>query len=137
MSQVFEVSVPPDSRYLRVLRAFFGDVLGELYGDGVEMLVLALDESCSNALKHRSTERPVRIRAVLEPTLARFEMDDFCCPAEIPQIKPRELGDVRPGGLGTHFVAEIMDDVRFEPDPANEGRLTLVLEKGFPEGSDG
>ena len=134
MSQEFKVTVPPDPRYLKGLRAFFGEILGATYGDGVEMLILALDESCSNLLKHRFEEHPVHIRATLQPTLARFEIDDFCCPEDVPQIKPRALEEVRPGGLGTHFVGEIMDRVDFEPDPQNRGRLMLVLEKAFSGG---
>ena len=63
---------------------------------------------------------------------ARFRIGDFCTPEDLPNIKPRDLSDVRPGGLGTHFIGEIMDRVGYEPEPGRPGRLALVLEKAIP-----
>ena len=126
----FQVTTPADPRFLKAVRAFFSAILAE-FGDEVDMLVLALDESCANLLKHRPAERdcPIEVQAEIDGLVARFRIVDFCCAGDIPNIKPRNLDDVRPGGLGTHFVSEIMDRVRFEPDPAHEGRMVLVLEK--------
>ena len=131
----FSIRVPADPSHLKAIRAFFHEVLLADFGDDAEMLVLALDESCSNVLKHqrdRHESNALTVRATCGPDGARFEVCDFCCEGDVERIRPRDLGEVRPGGLGTHFVDRIMDRVSFEPDPARPGRLLLVLEKKLP-----
>lgn len=138
--QTFSLSVPADARYLKSIRAFFQSVLVETCGDATDMLVLALDESCSNILKHRPRgvdQDLLQVDAELQPGRVRFRVKDFCCPADVPHIKPRDLKVVRPGGLGTHYIGRIMDRVEFEPDPERAGRMVLVLEKAIPAAEGG
>ena len=134
--RVFVVSVPLDPAYLKSIRAFFKSILVNLFGDQAEMLVLALDESCSNVMKYRcgdTGEGVLRVKAEILDDLIRFQIENFCASKDVPKIKPRELAEVRPGGLGTHFVKSIMDRVEFEPQPEHPGWMTLVLEKALPE----
>ena len=131
-SPPFSLSVPAEPRFLKAVRAFFRGVLGEVCGDEAEMVILALDESCSNVLKHRKAGVGgglLRVDAQARPESVSIRIHDFCSPEDVPRIKPRDLEAVRPGGLGTHFVGEIMDRVDFEPDPLDPGCVDLVLEK--------
>ena len=131
----FAVTVPAEAAYLKVIRGFFQPVLVEVVGERACMLVLALDEACSNIIKYRanSLERClIHVRAEIEETQARFRIGDFCDLADVSRIKPRSLDDIRPGGLGTHFINEIMDEVRFEPEAENSERMALVLIKNLP-----
>jgi len=133
----FSLTVPADSRYLKAVRAFFQGIVSEVCGDRTHLVILALDESCSNVLRHRKPGMGgglLRVVAEVKPGFVSFRILDFCCPEDIPRIKPRDLKEVRPGGLGTHLVGEIMDRVEFEPDPGKPGCMTLVLEKKFPAG---
>ena len=101
--------------------------------------MLALDESCSNIVKHRSgdlADNVIQVRIALLKDRVRIRLGDFCGLADVPRIKPRDLEDVRPGGLGTHFVGRIMDKVSFEPEPDRPGRLALVMEKVLPRGEE-
>ncbi len=74
------------------------------------------------------------MHATIDAKFVRFRVRNFCCKEDVPNIQPRDLKCVRPGGLGTHFIHEIMDRVEFEPDPESPGRLSLVLEKSLPGG---
>ncbi|MCH6550710.1 MAG: ATP-binding protein [Planctomycetes bacterium] len=135
----FAVTVPANARYLKVVRAFLEPVVKDLFGEGeeVEMLILALDESCSNIVKHRRDALEndlIHVRVEVRPDRIRFRIGDFCGTEDVPKIKPRDLKDLRPGGLGTHFITTIMDRVQFEPEPGQPGRLALVLEKALPGG---
>ena len=133
-SPPFSLSVPAEPRFLKAVRAFFRGVLGEVCGDEAEMVVLALDESCSNVLKHRRAGVGgglLRVDAQARPESVSIRIHDFCSPEDVPQIKPRDLKAVRPGGLGTHFVGEIMDRVDFEADPGDPRCVDLVLEKAL------
>jgi anti-sigma regulatory factor (Ser/Thr protein kinase) len=38
----------------------------------------------------------------------KFLLMDFADPIDLECVKPRDLDDVRPGGLGTYFIREIM-----------------------------
>ena len=42
-----------------------------------------------------------------------FRLSDFAKPIDVKKIKSRDLNDVRPGGLGVHFINEIMDEVQY------------------------
>lgn len=136
----YAVSVPADSRYLKVIRSFFQPLVEELYdGKQAGMIILALDESCANVIKHRSQHLAggsVQVRASIGPDRLLFRIGDFCGEEDVPRIRPRDLEDVRPGGLGTHFISQIMDRVAFEPEEDCPGRVALVLEKRIPGGGD-
>ena len=41
-------------------------------------------------------------------------MEDDGTPVIPEKIKPRNLDDVKPGGLGTFFINQIMDSVSFQ-----------------------
>ncbi len=132
----FHVSVPAQACFLKALRAYFTPVLAEFFSrEEADRLVLALDESCSNVIKHQAkpeTSGRISVRLDVAAHVVRFEVCDYCCEDDIPHIKPRDLDKVRPGGLGMHFINEIMDNVEFKPDRGRPDRMSLVLEKARP-----
>ena len=48
---------------------------------------------------------------------------------DIEKVKPRDLSDVRPGGLGTHFIREVMDEVVFLVSPEGCGNLLKLVKR--------
>jgi sigma-B regulation protein RsbU (phosphoserine phosphatase) len=56
---------------------------------------------------------------------------DNAAPIDVSRCEPRDLDDVRPGGLGMHFMREIMDQVEFLQPPAGFGNL-LRMKKTIP-----
>jgi anti-sigma regulatory factor (Ser/Thr protein kinase) len=77
-----------------------------------EQLTLAVNEACMNVIQH-AYKGDVTGEIVLE-TLKNgsdmmFRIRDFASPIDFSCVKPRVLEDVRPGGLGVHFIREIMD----------------------------
>jgi anti-sigma regulatory factor (Ser/Thr protein kinase) len=139
--RTFFVCVPADSRYLRAIRSFYQPLLEEVFGESAtQMLILALDEACSNIIKHSedpSGGRSIEIQSLLGACGVRFRIRDFCGEQDVPNIKPRDLQARRAGGLGTHFISRIMDRVVFEPDPDHAGRVALVMEKSLPACDEG
>jgi anti-sigma regulatory factor (Ser/Thr protein kinase) len=139
--RTFFVSVPADARFLRAIRSFFQPLLTEVFGDATsQMLILALDEACSNMIKHSgddASDRRIDVHGLLGARGVRFRLPGFCCPADVPNIRPRDLSRPAPGGLGTHFISRIMDRVQFEREQADGERMALVMEKGLPDGEAG
>ena len=135
-SRLFRVSVPGEPCYLKGIRAFLKTVLEEEIGGDTDRVILAVDECCSNILKHRSHcqgDSAIEVVAECSPHRLRLRISDYCHQDDVPRIQPRELEDVRPGGLGTHFVQSIMDHVVFEPRADGSGGMDLVLEKILAE----
>jgi anti-sigma regulatory factor (Ser/Thr protein kinase) len=138
--RTFFVSVPADSRFLRAIRSFFQPLLTEAFGDATsQMLILALDEACSNMIKHAgedSDARRIDVQSTLGDRGVRFRLPGYCCQADVPKIKPRDLATPEPGGLGTHFISRIMDRVEFVRDPESKDGVALVMEKGLSESQE-
>jgi len=129
------IVAPKTTTALAEIRAFAAPLLRRVAGASADDLILALDESCSNIIKHRAEEiEGGRIEVTIEaaPGVITIRIGKFCRPSDVAQIKPRDLPAVQPGGLGTHFVKHIMDRVAYIPDAEHPGALDLVMEKQLP-----
>src|SRR5690606_36829693 len=78
-----------------------------------DRLVIALNEACMNVIEHAykgddSGEIILEIHNNGGSLL--FRLQDFADPVDLDSVKPRDLDDLRPGGLGTHFIRELMDE---------------------------
>jgi sigma-B regulation protein RsbU (phosphoserine phosphatase) len=57
----------------------------------------------------------------------RFELRDYAEPVDASRIRPRDLAECRPGGLGINLIDSVMDEWRFsQPDEGRGNRLTMV-----------
>ncbi|MFQ5893748.1 MAG: ATP-binding protein, partial [Nitrospinota bacterium] len=85
-------------------------------GEG-RKLTLAVDEACSNVIKYSYENDPTKtIVLTLTNSAEKLEIwiQDFGKCPDLERIKPRDLDEVRPGGLGTHFIQSIMDEVTYD-----------------------
>ncbi len=89
-------------------------------------IALAVDEACANVIVHAYGSRGdadivldiYRLRGGI-----RLRLRDFGPPVSPDAIRPRPLDDVQPGGLGSHFIREIMDDARLERAADGRGNI--------------
>ncbi|HEX6810567.1 MAG TPA: ATP-binding protein [Planctomycetota bacterium] len=133
--RVYQLQVPAVASCLRPVRAFLTAALEDVLAAATPAVVLALDEACANVVAHRARHLgrdDVELRIELWPDRVRFRLAAFCAAADLPAIRPRDLAEVRAGGLGTHFVGQLMDRVDYEPDPQCPGAMALLLEKRLP-----
>ena len=81
-------------------------------------LVLAIAEAAQNIVKHAYNGGPhtdkMRVRISLNNNNLQIYIFDKGKPAIPENIKPRALDDIKPGGLGTFFINQIMDSVSFK-----------------------
>jgi anti-sigma regulatory factor (Ser/Thr protein kinase) len=91
-------------------------------------MVLALDEACTNIIRHahRGEVKPVRLCMERQEEGVVFLLQDQGEPCDPDQIQGRPLEEVRPGGLGIHIIREVFDVVEYTP--LEEG-MRLRLEK--------
>ena len=95
-------------------------------------IVIAVDEACQNIIRHAYGGSP---NGEIELKICRNEdeltilLRDFAETIDVSKVRPRDLEDVKPGGLGTHFMREVMDEVEFMPPPGDGGNLLRMMKR--------
>lgn len=140
-SSELTLSVAAKARYLKSIRGFLTPIFSERFSpEEVQQLVLAVDEACANIIKHGQGWLKPKGRISLEVHESRKKIEvrilNFCREKDVDKIKPRDLDDVKPGGLGTHFIDEVMDSVEFVPDKDGGGRMAMVMTRSIGEKKD-
>ena len=95
-------------------------------------VVMAVDEACQNVIRHAYGGDP-KGEIVLEVDRRGealvFALRDFAPKIDPADVEPRDLGDLRPGGLGTHFIRTVMDEVKFVKTPSERGNLLQMVKR--------
>jgi sigma-B regulation protein RsbU (phosphoserine phosphatase) len=134
MEELFQLDIPSRADRLRLVRSAVAQA-GELcdYDDElVQNVVIAVDEALQNVIRHAYENRPDgEIKITLSRTANKFvvHIRDYADSIDVDKVKPRDLGDIRPGGLGTHFIQEVMDEVEFLPTPDERGNLLKMVKQ--------
>ena len=84
-------------------------------------LVLAIAEAAQNIVKHgykdiENTTDKMQIRISLKSGELEIGFFDKGKPVVPGNIQHRKLDDIKPGGLGTYFIKQIMDEAVFKKD---------------------
>ena len=81
-------------------------------------VVLAIAEAAQNIVKHayqgEDTDDKMEIKISLEKGQLEIGFFDKGRPVEKDKIRHRRIDDIKPGGLGTFFIQQIMDAVVFK-----------------------
>jgi anti-sigma regulatory factor (Ser/Thr protein kinase) len=94
-----------------------------------EQLVLAVNEACMNVIQHAyggSADGEIRISLERYGNRLVIELEDDAPCIDPARVKPRGLDELRPGGLGVHFIREILDEVAFLPCGEQGNRLRMI-----------
>ena len=95
-------------------------------------IVLAVGEACQNVIVHAYAAQ--QGGEILLDILRRADnivlrVTDFAASIDAASVQPRDLDDVRPGGLGTYFIRELMDSADFLPGPDGVGNVLQMTKK--------
>ena len=109
------------SSSLKDVRSFCRAVLEKLQIDQnlKDELVLAIAEAAQNIVKHAykndpQTEDKMVVQITCKDNKLQIGFYDMGTPVDPNKVKHREIDNVKPGGLGTFFIQEIMDAVEFK-----------------------
>lgn len=133
--KLFELRFPALADRLCLIRVLVKKAVEEVgcCDDSCEKIVIALNEACMNIIQHAYADRAdgeAIFECYRDSDFVYFKLVDFADPIDLEQVKPRELDDVRPGGLGVHFIREIMDDSDMGHLPNNGGNY-LEMKKSI------
>ena len=94
-------------------------------------IVLAVDEACQNIIRHAYSGEPGDIVLRIERSADDLVISliDFAPEVDVNEVRGRELDDVKPGGLGTHFIREVMDRVEFVEAPPDCGNMLRMVKR--------
>ena len=112
------LDVPANAENLIKIRDFVRGYIDKCEGleSYKDEIVLAIDEACQNVVRHayRDKNGNVAIKLSFQNKEFIVSLEDDGTPAIPEKIKPRNIEDIKPGGLGTFFINQIMDSVSFQ-----------------------
>jgi anti-sigma regulatory factor (Ser/Thr protein kinase) len=139
LSEPVIVEIPSDPAVLFLVRSLV-ERLGlrlDYTRQEVERLVLAVDEACTNVIRHayqnRLHESIVLSFHVLSDHL-EVRIRHYGAPVDPKTLQLRDLTEVRPGGLGIHFIQQGVDGVFYETPEEGGGLIRLL--KQLPQASE-
>ena len=124
------------SSSLKEVRTFCRDVFEKLKIEQSlkDELVLAIAEAAQNIVKHAYKDNQdsndiMVVKISCEDNKLQIAFYDMGTPVDPKKVKHREIDNIKPGGLGTFFIQEIMDAVEFEDGKRKPWINHLVLTK--------
>lgn len=127
---------PVSSKSLKDIREFSRKVISKsiILESSKEELVLAITEAAQNIVKHaykdnENTTDKMQIKIIFENNKLEIGFFDKGKPVVKENVKHRSLDNIKPGGLGTYFIKQIMDEVVFKE--ATGWHNNLVLTKKY------
>jgi sigma-B regulation protein RsbU (phosphoserine phosphatase) len=95
-------------------------------------IVMAVDEACQNVIRHAYCDDP---SGAIELEIERCGEDlvislrDFAPEVDPEKVRPRDLDEIRPGGLGTHLIREMVDSADFVRPESGGGNLLRMVKR--------
>jgi len=117
-----------DSIELKTIRDWLRKILQQQHcsKSTIDDAILAINEACMNIIQHAyygQVDGNIIIEIFQDTDFLTFHLTDFAPPVDINTCHPRNLDELRPGGLGLHIIRSIMDEVQSLPPPDDAGNL--------------
>lgn len=131
--KLVELRIPSCADRLKLVRSVV-NCAAQMFGfkdEDVDSLVLAVNEACMNIMQHAycECEGEIVLEIIDKHDELVFRLTDFAETVDKSNIKPRDLSEIRPGGLGVHLMQEVMDRVSYYDGPNNKGNIVELSKK--------
>ena len=131
------IDIAATAENLKEIRQFVRNYIDECGGldKYKDELVLAIDEACQNVVRHayKETKGDIAVKLSYKNNNFIVSVEDDGTPVIPEKIKPRNLDDIKPGGLGTFFINQIMDSVSFQLTSPHWTNCLTMTKKIPPE----
>lgn len=133
-------SIPAQTDQLKIVRRLV-QAAAQQAGASVDWgadLALAVDEACQNIIRHgyRTAEGRIQLLIRREGAALRVELQDQAPAISPSECQGRALDEIRPGGLGTHFMRDLTDRVRFLKPQTGIGNRLVLSKRLIPTPKD-
>ena len=140
MSNTHILKIPGQYEHIKQICEFMAAGAREagLDDDGIFKVELACDEACTNIIEHAYGEEGVgEITATWEATARSliltlhdngrgFDPDSVAGPSTMQMAVKPNPEDLKVGGLGIHFMRNLMDEIHYQFDEERGNTLTMV-----------
>jgi len=130
---LLEISLPADACNLREIRDKIRNATLTLTDcvETVDRIILAINEACMNVIQHAypndySGQRDIVLELYRDEDYLVILVKDHAPTVDPGNINPRDLNDIRPGGLGVHFIREIMNEVEYMGQTGEFGNVLMM-----------
>ncbi len=92
-------------------------------------IILAVDEACSNIIKHsckNDDTRTIDLSIHLKANALVISILDDGILFGIDELKSRDLREVKPGGMGLHIIKQVMDTVVYSCTPEGFNKIKMI-----------
>lgn len=130
-SHRIHIRIPAHPAHLKQIRAMTAKVAAAagLAEKEAGSVILAVDEACSNIIKHCCKDDPTRsidMTVTLDKDSICLTLVDNGRPFNIEFIKSRDIREIKPGGLGVHIIRQVMDVVEYSHTPEGWNQVRLI-----------
>lgn len=141
-NQRFRLRIPSVTENLQLIRDFVMKIADNagFNNENQEKIALAVDEACTNVIKHAhkfSSRRLIDIFVQTDSKKIKITITDKGRGFDIGEIKDPDLKkyvkEARHGGLGIYLIKTLMDDVQFEYTPGVKNQVQLTKFKDGPK----
>jgi anti-sigma regulatory factor (Ser/Thr protein kinase) len=113
------LSIPSVPKLLRTVRCAVAEIadLAGFSEKDCDKICLAVDEACSNVIRHSYKDRPdgkIIIKCSFESGSLSISVRDFGEKFDAKTIQTPDPKEVKPGGLGIHMIRSVMDEVDYD-----------------------
>jgi sigma-B regulation protein RsbU (phosphoserine phosphatase) len=134
MEELFELAIRSRPDRLKLARAGVEAAAKAcgFAGAAVSDIVLAVDEACANIIVHGYRgldDGGIRMTVSRLDNGIRILIADEAPTVSPSDIRPRDLEAVAPGGLGTHLIRSLMDEVRYLAPPEGDGNVLELIKR--------
>lgn len=140
--QRFRLKIPSVTENLQLIRDFvikIADNAG-FNNENQEKIALAVDEACTNVIKHAhkfDSNRLIDIFVQTDANKIKITITDKGRGFDLRNVKDPDLKkyvkESRHGGLGIYLIKTLMDDVHFEFNPGVKNQVQLTKYKDGPK----
>jgi len=130
-----EIAIKSKTENLSIVRDFIYDCCNDrqIAGKTVDDVVLAVDEACTNVIKHAYKylpDRKIIVKVIFRDNKFLVDITDFGNSFESDTLKRPDMNEYfkmkKVGGLGVHLMKTLMDDVRYESIPGKYNKVILT-----------
>jgi anti-sigma regulatory factor (Ser/Thr protein kinase) len=138
-SETIQLSILSHPKYLQLVRGVMKKITGinGFSEDDAGHITLAVDEACSNIIKHsymNDTQKKIDISIKTREQELEIHITDYGKKCDMAQIQPRDINDLRPGGLGLHIINTIMDSVEYDCSSPIKNQIRMVKRRKKSKG---
>ena len=130
------LSVPAKANHLKELRDSARETVlaAGSSTEQADSIILAISEAASNIIQHAykgdegNIELNIHVDSIIQPHQLVISLRDYAETIDIKEVRSRALDDVRPGGLGVHFMTQLMDNLVYTvPEDGRGNRLEMRI----------